>query len=159
MGAKSEELARQFEALASEVVAVVETLSDADWMKVTEAERWTVGVTAHHLAGAFEGVARWCAAIASGQSLGDFTGAMIDEMNARHAKEQAHCTKAETIALLRKGAAAAAAVILGLTDDQLAMSARVFTDTPPMTVEQLVTGGLIIHIEEHVSSIRKTVGT
>jgi DNA-binding IclR family transcriptional regulator len=102
MGAKSEELARQFEALASEVVAVVETLSNADWMKVTEAERWTVGVTAHHLAGAFEGVARWCAAIASG--------------------------------------------------------ARVLTDMPPMTVEQLVTSGLITHIKQHVGSIRKTVG-
>ena len=57
MGAKSEVLAKQFEAKAQEAVAVLEKLSDADWKKVTEAEHWTVGVTAHHLASALEPVA------------------------------------------------------------------------------------------------------
>ncbi len=37
MGTKSEALARQFEAKAQEAVAVLEKLSAADWMKVTEA--------------------------------------------------------------------------------------------------------------------------
>jgi hypothetical protein len=46
MGARSETLARQFEAKAREAAAVLEKLSDADWKKVTEAEGWTVGVTA-----------------------------------------------------------------------------------------------------------------
>jgi hypothetical protein len=57
MGAKSEVLAKQFEAKAQEAASVLEELSDADWKKVTEAEKWTVGVTAHHLARAFEAVA------------------------------------------------------------------------------------------------------
>jgi hypothetical protein len=83
---------------------------------------------------------------------------MLDEMNARHAKEQADCTKAETIALHKKGVAAAAAVVRGLSDDPLAKSGIVFTDAPPMTAEQLVMGGLISHIDEHYGSIRKTVG-
>jgi len=30
------------------------------------------------------------------------------------------------------------------------------TDTPPMTAKQLVTSGLITHIDEHYGSIRKT---
>jgi hypothetical protein len=29
---------------------------------------------------------------------------------------------------------------------------------PPMTVEQLIAGGLLGHMDEHIGSIRKTVG-
>ena len=158
MGSKSEALAKQFEAKVQEAVAVFEQLSTADWNKVTEAEHWTVGVTAHHVASALEPVAGMVTAIVSGQSPGHFTRAMLDEMNARHAQEHAHCTRVETIALVKKGAAAAARVVRGLSDDQLAKSGTVFTDVPPMTAEQLVTGGLITHIDTHVGSIRKAVG-
>jgi hypothetical protein len=62
------------------------------------------------------------------------------------------------VALHRRAAAAAAAVVRGLSDDQLARSGAVFTDAPPMTVEQLVARSLIGHIDEHLGSIRKTVG-
>jgi hypothetical protein len=158
MGSRSEALAKQFEAKVQEAVAVFEQLSAADWNKVTEAEHWTVGVTAHHVASALEPVAGMVTAIVSGQSPGHFTRAMLDEMNARHAQEHAHCTRVETIALVKKGAAAAARVVRGLSDDQLAKSGTVFTDVPPMTAEQLVTGGLITHIDTHIGSIRKAVG-
>jgi Mycothiol maleylpyruvate isomerase N-terminal domain len=158
MGTKSEALAEQFEGKVQEAVAVIEKLSDADWKKVTEAEKWTVGVTAHHLASALEPVAGIVSTIVSGQSRGTFTRAMLDELNARHAQEHAKCTKAETIALLKRGAAAAAAVVRGLHDDQLAKSGTVFTDAPPMTAEQLIAGGLIGHIDAHFDSIRRTVG-
>ena len=158
MGERSEALAKQFEAKVQEAMATLEKLSDADWKRVTEAEHWTVGVTAHHLASALEPVAGIVTAIVSGQSRGHFTRAMLDEMNARHAQEHAHCTQAETIALVKRGAAAAAAVVRGLHDDQLAKSGTVFTDAPPMTVEQLITRGLIGHIDAHFGSIRKTVG-
>ena len=158
MGARSEALAKQFVAKAQEAVAVLERLSDTDWKKLTDAERWTVGVTAHHLASAFEPVAGLVTAIASGQSRGHLARAMLDKVNARHAQERANCTKAETIALFRRGAAAVAAVVRGLSDDQLAQSGTVFTDAPPMTAEQLITTGLISHIDAHVGSIRRAVG-
>jgi hypothetical protein len=158
MGTRSEALAKQFEAKVQEAVAVIEQLSHANWKQVTETEHWTVGVTAHHLASALEPVASMVTAIASGQSRGHFTRAMLDEMNARHAQEHANCTKAETIALLKRGAAAAAGVVRGLSDDQLAKSGAVFTDPPPMITDQLITSGLIAHIDAHFGSIRKTVG-
>ncbi len=157
MGARSEALAKQFEAKVQEAVAVLERLSASDWNKVTEAEKWTVGVTAHHLASGLEPVAGIVSTIVSGQSRGTFTRAMLDELNARHAQEHANCSKAETIALLTRGAAAAAAVVRGLHDDQLAKSGTVFTDAPPMTAEQLITAGLIGHIDAHFGSIQKTV--
>jgi DinB superfamily len=158
MGAKTESLAKQFEAKARETAAVIEKLSDADWQKVTTGEKWTVGVTAHHLAGAFEPVAGIVSAIAAGQARGGFTRALLDQMNAQHAKECASCTKAETLALLEQTTSKAAAVVRGLSDEQLQTSGIVFTDAPPMTVEQMIMGGLILHIDEHLGSIRQTVG-
>ena len=158
MGTRGETLAKQFEAKVQEALAVVEPLSDVDWKKVTTAEHWPVGVTAHHLANAFEVVPGVLTAIVSGHPRGGFTRAMLDQGNAHHAQEHAHCTKAETIALLKKGGAATAATIRALTDDQLSKSAPVFTEAPPMTAEQLIQGALIHHVDEHIGSIRKTVG-
>jgi len=158
MGAKSEALAMQFEAKAREAMATLEQLSEADWKKVTAAEQWSVGVTAHHLAGALEAVSNIVKGIVAGQSLGNFTGDRLDELNAQHAKDFANCSKAETIELHRKAVAAAAETIRGLSDDQLAKSGTVFTGMPPMTAEQLITRGLLVHTDEHFGSIRRTVG-
>src|SRR5256884_5010320 len=159
MGAKTEALARQFEGKAQDGVATLEKLGDGDWKKVTAAEKWTVGVTAHHLARGLEAVAGIVTGIVSGApSRGNFTRAMLDEMNAQHAKEHANCTRAETLALFQKGAATAFAMVRGLNDDQLAKSGTVFTDVPPMTAEQLIMLGLLGHIDDHMGSIRKTVG-
>ena len=83
---------------------------------------------------------------------------MINQGNAEHAKNYANCTKAETIDLLRKGSAAAATMIRGLSDNQLAKKGMVMAGAPPMTAEQLITAALLNHIDEHFGSIRKTVG-
>ena len=158
MGAKSEELAKQFEAKSRDALATLEKLSDADWKKVTEAEKWSVGVTAHHLASVLEQVSSMIKAVAARQAPGDLSMALIDEMNARHAKDFGACTRAETIELHRKGSATAAATIRGLSDADLATGGTVLKGWPPMTAEQLIANGLLGHIDEHYGSIRKTVG-
>ena len=158
MGAKADALAKQFEAKVQEATSVLEKLSDADWKKVTAAEKWSVAVTAHHVAMAHEGIAGIIKTVASGQSMPNFTMDMLNEMNAKHATEFAGVTKADTVALHKKNAAAAAAVVRGLNDDQLAKSGKVLAEAPPMSAEQIVTGILINHIDDHYGSIRKTVG-
>jgi hypothetical protein len=158
MGAKSEELARQFEAKSRDALATLEGLSEADWKKVTEAEKWSVGVTAHHLADVLEPVCGMIKAVAAGRAPGNLSMEMFDEMNARHAKDFAGCTRAETIELHRKGSATAAATIRGLSDAELATSGTLLKDTPPMIAEQVIQGALLAHIDEHYGSIRKTVG-
>jgi len=158
MGAKSEAMATQFEAKAKEAAAVLGKLTDADWKKTTTGEQWTVGATAHHLARSYEAVAGIVTRLASGGSLGGFTRAMLDQQNAAQAKEQANCNRAETVALLEKGAAAAAPVVRGLSDEQLTKSVTVFADAPAMTIEQLVGAALLNHTDEHIGSIRKTIG-
>jgi uncharacterized protein (TIGR03083 family) len=158
MGAKTEELARKFETKAREATAVLNGLSDADWKTITAAEKWSVGVTAHHVAGSHEPIANIVKTVAAGQSIPNFTMAMLDEMNAKHAQQFAGCTKSETIALHEKGAAAAAAAVRALSDEQLGKSGTVLAGNPPMTVEQVITGILINHIDDHFGSIRKTIG-
>ena len=51
MGAKSEALARQFEAKSREALPTLERLGEADWTKVTEAEKWSVETIARHRKG------------------------------------------------------------------------------------------------------------
>ncbi len=154
----SEALARRFEVKAQDALATLERLSDTDWRKVTAAEKWSVGVTAHHLAGALEPVSSMVKAMAAGHSLERFRLDTLDERNARHAKEHANCTKAETVELYRKGAGAATATIRALSDEDLAKSGSLVPGAPPMTVEELISRGLFGHIDDHFGSIRKTVG-
>jgi len=157
MAAKSEALAKQYEAKVQETTAVLEKLSDAQWKKMTTGEKWTVGVVAHHIAGSHEGIAGIVKTIAAGQSMPNFTLDALHEMNAKHAQEFANVGKADTLALHKKGAAAAAAVVRGLSDADLARSGTVLTGMPAMTVEQIVTNILINHVDEHMKSIRAAV--
>ena len=157
MAAKAEALAKQFEAKAQEATAVLERLTDTDWKKTTASEKWTVGVVAHHLAGAHEAIVGIIKTVASGQAT-NFTMDMLHDMNAKHAKEHANATKAETVALHRKGAAAAAAMLRGFSDADLTKSGTVLTGMPPMSGEQIVGAILLNHIDEHLKSIKATVG-
>ena len=158
MAAKGEALAKQFEAKAQEATTVLERLSDADWKKTTSAEKWTVGVVAHHMAGAHEAIAGIVKTVVSGQSMPNFTMDMLHDMNAKHAQEHAKATKAETVALHKKSAAAAAAVLRGLSDADFAKNGTVLAGMPAMSAEQVVGGILLRHIDEHLGSIRATVG-
>src|SRR6266581_3918856 len=50
MGARANALAKQFEEASQAMTDALGRLSDADWRKATSAEKWTVGVAAHHVA-------------------------------------------------------------------------------------------------------------
>ena len=158
MGARAEQLAKKFDETCREMHSTVEKLSDADWKKTTAAEKWTVAVTAHHIARSYESATHIIKTIAAGQTLPHFTPQILDEMNAQHAREFAGCTKPETIALHKKGAAAAAAAVRSLSDAELAKTGTVFTGMPPVSAEELVKRILLAHVDAHFGSIRRTIG-
>jgi hypothetical protein len=157
MATKGMVLADRFDAEIDKAVATLEGLSDADWQRVTAAEGWTVGVTAHHYAGALEAISQLVEGLVAGRP-GMLDGRTLDAMNAQHARDYADCTKVETIALLRKGAAVASGTMRGLTEAELRRSGTVLVDLPQMTVEQLIHAALFAHLQEHFGSIRKTLG-
>jgi hypothetical protein len=158
MGSQGRAFAEQFEAKVQEATTLLEKLTDADWKKTTAAEKWTVAVTAHHIASSYEPATHIIKTIAAGQALPHFTREMLDERNAQHAQEFAGCTKPETIALHKKGAAAAAAAVRGLSDGELAKTGTVFTGMPPVSAEELVKRILLGHVDAHFGSIRQTIG-
>ena len=158
MSARAEALAKQFEAKAAEMTSTLEKLSDADWRKTTAGEQWTVGVAAHHVASSHEAIAGVLKTVAGGKPMTPFTKAMLDEGNAKHATEFANCTKDETLAIHKKGAAAAASAVRGLSDAELDRSATVLSGMPALTAQQIVEGILINHVDDHLGSIRKSIG-
>ena len=157
MGAKGETLAKQFETKVQDATAVFEKLSEADWKKVTAAEKWPVGVTAHHIASAHQGIGGIMKALADGKSGPNIPMEGLHQMNAQHAKDFANCTKAETLELHKKNAAGAAALLRGLDDAALDKTGTVFTGAPAMSAGQMA-GILSSHIDEHLGSIKSTVG-
>ena len=82
MGKRSEELAKKFDTSCGEMNKTVEALSDAEWKKVTSAEKWPVGVVAHHVALVHEGISELVQLVAKGQPLPTLTMDMIHAGNA-----------------------------------------------------------------------------
>ena len=157
MGARGETFAKQFEGKVKEATALIEKLSDADWKKVTAAEKWPVGVTAHHIASAHQGIGGIMKMLADGKPGPNMPMEGLHQMNAQHAKDFAGCTKSETLELHKKNAAAAAALLRSIDDAAFDKSSTVFSGAPAMSAGQMA-GILSSHIDEHIGSIRATVG-
>jgi hypothetical protein len=158
MGARGETLAKKFEAKAQEATTAVERLSDADWKKVTTAEKWPVGVVAHHIAMSHAGISGLIKTVADGKLGSPVAMDLIHGANAKHAQEFANCTRAETLALLRKNAADAAAVLRGIGDADFERTATLLVGMPPVSAAQVAGGLLCSHVDEHLGSIKATVG-
>lgn len=158
MGARAEQLAKKFDESRQEFDKVVEGLSDVDWKKVTSAEKWPVGVVAHHLAEGHANIGGLIHLVAKAQPLPGLTWDMINANNAKHATEKAGVTKAETLALLKANGEKTSGLIRGLSDPELDRSASVVAGVPAMTAAQAVEGILINHVHEHLGSIRATIG-
>jgi len=158
MGARAEQLASKLDESCREINGVVKRLSDAEWKKVTSAEKWPVGVVAHHVAEGHAGISRLVQNLAKGQPMPHMTMDMIHAGNAKHAKEQANVTKAETLSLLRANGAKAVTIVRGFSDAELERSGTVLAGMPPMTAAQAIEGILINHVHEHLGSIKATAG-
>lgn len=158
MGARAEQLARKFDESCAELNKVVEGLSDADWKKVTSAEKWPLGVVAHHVAEAHAGIGGLVHRVGKAEPLPGLTMDMIHANNARHAKEYANVTKAETLALLKANAEQTSALVRALSDEELDRSASLLGGMATMTAAQAIDGILINHVHEHLGSVRATLG-
>jgi DinB family protein len=158
MGTRAEELARKFDEACREMNKVVEGLSEADWKKVTSAEKWPVGVVAHHAAEAHAGISGLVQMVAKAQPLPGLTMDMIHANNAKHAREQVNVTKAETLALLKANGGKASAIVRGLSDVELDRSASLLGGMPAVTAAQAIEAILINHVNEHLGSIKATTG-
>lgn len=157
MSERAQTLAQQFEQVNGEVIAAVEGCTEEQWRTPTAAESWPLGVVAHHIALGHEAVLGWVLAAAEGRDLG-VSRASIDEGNARHAQGADTYSHAETLDLLRRNGDSAARAVRALDDVQLDRAARVISDVPPLTAQQVVERVLIRHARGHLASIQATLG-
>ena len=155
MGAQAEALAQQFEEANSNLLALVERLSDDQW-SLTCPEGWTVAATAMHVATSHEGVAGLAVGVGTGAQLPPLTMEMLNEGNAQAAAANEHVSKQQVLETLRGGGDKAAAMIRSLSDEQLANSATVVGNQ--MSAKDVIAGIVIGHPIAHLQSIKTAVG-
>ena len=150
-------LADRFTAFNQQLINFVEACPASDWQKVTKAEGWSVGVTAHHVGSIHYPVYNWVQMIVEGMPTPTLTMADVDAMNLQHAQENADCTQEETAELLRLEGDKAVAYLMTLDDAGLDREAYLKVLDTNITAGQLFAGILIDQSEEHLVSMQETV--
>lgn len=159
--ARSEELARSFEAAAAGFEGLVQSLSAQQWRMTgrnhptiragDEDEGRPVAVIAFHTANSMRNQLGWVAAMARGeQPTPPDRGA-----NARQAVEKAGVEKAEVLALLDEMVPRVAAMIRGFGPEQ--MERRAQTLMGESSVAEVVERVVIGHVRWHQGSIEATI--
>jgi hypothetical protein len=116
-------LAEQFENANNALIATIEGCTDEQVRQVCEGEGWSVAVAAHHIAATHTALGQLVQMLANGQGLPPITMEMIHAGNAKHAEEFASVSRDEVLSALRTNGATAAAIVRGLSDEQLDRSA------------------------------------
>jgi Mycothiol maleylpyruvate isomerase N-terminal domain len=134
-----------------ELVAFVESCSDADWASVCEGETWPVGVVAYHVADGHRVVAEWI-----GQLLAGGVSLTRDELNAANAvmaAQHADVTPAEVIDLSRRNVQMLAVTLRQLSENDLRAAAP-FGPAGGMVVPVDDIAGSRGHLDRHLASMR-----
>src|SRR5205809_801625 len=112
MTTRTEQLASRLEQGATALAEFAERLSDAEWRTPLPGDGRAVGVVVHHVASVYPIELELARTVASGKPIVGITlDDAIKKMNAQHAAENASASKAETLELLRRNSAAAAAAV------------------------------------------------
>jgi DinB superfamily len=159
---RSARLADQFEATQESFIGLVESLTVEHWrmrgqntpeVRINdEDESRPVGVIAHHVAANQDWIMNRIKAI-----IEDKPTPPVDfkEINAHHANEHAHATRAEVLALLRDSLPRIAKDLRAIRDHELDKERELPTGT--MTVQQRIERVLIGHMKSHQGSIETTI--
>ena len=114
------ELAADIDAARERLAGFVGSCSDADWHSAPlDGDPRPVGVVVDHVAHAYEYLAGWMRQLVAGQPA-DVSSEIVDALNAEHARVAASLTRAEAAGHLRDSGAASAALVAGLSADDLA---------------------------------------
>jgi DinB superfamily len=159
---RSARLADQFEATQESFIRLVESLTVEHWRtsgKNTpelrtndEDESRTVGVIAHHVAVNQDWIMNRIKAI-----IEDKPTPPVDfkAINAHHANEHSHATRAEVLTLLRDSKPRIAKEVRAIRDHELDKERQLPSGT--MTVQQRIERVLIGHMKSHHASIEATI--
>jgi hypothetical protein len=155
----SEALAARLEQGARALAGLAETLSETQWKTRLPGDGRKVGVVIHHVASVYPVEIQLAQVIAGGTPMTGVTMNDVHKMNAAHAAEHDAATKDETLDLLRRNSAAAAAAIRALTADELetAAPASLYSDAP-VTCQFVLEDHAVRHSYHHLAGIRRALG-
>jgi uncharacterized damage-inducible protein DinB len=157
MSARAEDLAANLTHATDELIAMVEACSDARWAEKNAYGEWTVAATAHHAAASLPSTSAIVRMLAAGEPLPPISFEQINAQNAVDAGEFAQCSRAETLALLRMNANAAAEFVRGLSTAELDRSAALaFLGGRETSAAELTDMLVIGHVKGHFASILTT---
>jgi hypothetical protein len=119
--AGAEQLAVDLEVANDEAIAFVEDCTDDQWRTVVSAQQWPVGVVLHHIAVGHLLMIEWLGRARRGEDI-TTTAAEIDADNARHARDFARVSRADTAGELCRHGAALARFLRGFGPEELTVS-------------------------------------
>ena len=155
MSTRAEALAMRIEEGAATLAAYAEGLSDAEWTAVVPPDGRRAGVIVNHVASVYPIEVHLANEIAAGRPVTDVTWAVVADMNAKHAQDNASCSKRETIDLLRKNSGAAAQAVRSLSDAQLDSAAAFSLNAgAPLTAQFVIEDHALRHSWHHLSKIK-----
>ena len=152
---RAEALAERLEQGARMLADFAATLTDAEWQTRLPKDARKIGVIVHHVASQYMLEIKVALIVVAGQPVKGLTNADVDAVNAVHAKEFEHATKAQALELLEQNSADAAATIRGLSDEDLdrAVPNSLYEDAP-LTCQMVLEDHAVRHSYHHLAIIR-----
>ena len=157
MSHRAQTLARRFELANERFVAVVNGLSPEQWRHVCADDGRSVAALAHHVAEMYAMEAAAFAAIAAGRPLPPIERDAHDRANLARAERDVGCSQQDVATLATGNAAAAAAIVGGLTDEELSLSGVFAAWMPALAADEWIERVLIGHVERHLATIEAAV--
>jgi hypothetical protein len=155
MTRRSDILADRLEQGAGALAAFARSLTPEQWETPMPRDGRKIGVIVHHVASVYPVEIQMAQAVAAGKAVTGVTTDDIDTMNAGHARDNGSVTRDETLALLGRNSAAAAAAIRALSDEELDRGAPVslYSDAP-LTCQFVLEDHAVRHSYHHLARIR-----
>ena len=159
MSQRAQLLAERLTRGADALAAFANELTDAEWQTPLPKDERKIGVVIHHVASVYPVEIQLAQTVAGGEAVTGLTSADIDQMNARHAIDHSAVTKEETVSLLRRNSADAAAVIRRLSNEELdrAVTVSLYADAP-LTTQFVLEDHAVRHSYHHLARIRAALG-
>ena len=153
MSKRTNALADRLEQGARALNAFASALTDAEWQTRVPKDGRKVGVIVHHVATLYPLEIQLAHALAEGNPVG-VTWDDVHKMNAGHAKQHDAVTKEETLDLLRRNSAEAAAAIRALSDEELDQAAPVSLNSDaPLTCQFMLEDHAVRHSYHHLARL------
>jgi hypothetical protein len=148
-------LAERLEQGARALEAFAVTLTADQWRTPVPHDGRAIGVVVHHVATMYPLEIQLAQQLAAGSPIAGVTWDVVNDINAKHAKEHGATTKDEALELLRTNSAAAAAAIRALSDDELERAAPISLNADaPLTCQFMLEDHAVRHSYHHLAKIR-----